>query len=97
MKSNRTIAISLEDKVKGKLIQINQLSSLYSAPAKVYLKGIEFPMKLMKKVFKNEDESEGILYLITNEMKKMASRFTKSIKNDGKLKSTTSLLNQMPP
>lgn len=70
VKSNRTIALSLEDKLKGKFIQINQLSSLDSTPVEVYLKGIEFPMKLMKKVFKNEDESEGILYLITNEMKK---------------------------
>ena len=46
------------------------MSSLNSNPIEVYLKGIEFPMKLMKKVFKNEDESEGVLYLITNEMKK---------------------------
>ena len=70
VKSNRTIATSYENKIKGKFIQINQLSSLDSNPIEVYLKGIEFPMKLMKKVFKNEDGSEGILYLITNEMKK---------------------------
>jgi IS4 transposase len=70
VKSNRTIATSLENKMKGKFIQINQLSSLDSNPIEVYLKGIEFPMKLMKKVFKNEDGSKGILYLITNEMKK---------------------------
>ena len=70
VKSNRTIALSFQDKVKGKFIQINQLSLLDSTYIEVYLKGIEFPMKLMKKIFKNEDGTEGILYLITNVMKK---------------------------
>ena len=36
---------------------------------KIYLKGIEFPVILQKKVFKNENNSEGVLYLITNDLK----------------------------
>jgi hypothetical protein len=38
------------------------LSSLDFNPIEVYLKRIEFPMKLMKKVFKNEDGAKGGQY-----------------------------------
>lgn len=34
----------------------------------VYFEGIDFPLSLTKKVFKNKDESQGTLYLISNEI-----------------------------
>ena len=34
----------------------------------VWLKGINFPITLVKKVFKNEDGSTGILYLASNDL-----------------------------
>ena len=70
MKSNRTVALSFQDKIKGNFIQIEKLSLEDLTPVDIYLKGISFPMRLMKKSFKNEDDSVGILYLITNDLKK---------------------------
>ena len=53
---------------------LNKMDIIYSledlTPVDIYLKGISFPMRLMKKSFKNEDDSVGILYLITNDLKK---------------------------
>ena len=40
----------------------------------VYLKDISFPVKLLKKVFTNEDGSTGILYLISNDLSIDADR-----------------------
>lgn len=70
VKSNRTVALSHDDKIKGNFIQIDKLSLEDSGIIDVYLKGISFPLRLMKKSFKNADESVGILYLITNDLKK---------------------------
>ena len=69
VKSNRTIALSFEEKIKGNFIQIDKLSLEDLKPVDVYLKGISFPMRLMKKSFKNADDTTGILYLITNDLK----------------------------
>ena len=40
----------------------------------VYLKDISFPVKLLKKIFTNEDGSTGILYLISNDLSIDADR-----------------------
>lgn len=99
VKSNRTIALSYEDKLKGKFIQIDKLTLEDSVLIDIYLKGIEFPMKLMMKSFTNEDGSTGILYLLTNDLKNNGNKiyeiyqkrwkieiFHKSIKSNTALK-----------
>jgi hypothetical protein len=68
IKSNRTVAVSYSHKKQGLFQKVSSLKLSKNSSLKVYLKGIEFPMKLLKKVFKNENGSEGILYLITNDM-----------------------------
>lgn len=40
----------------------------------VYLKGLDFPVRLLKKVFKNENGSTGVLYLVSNDMTSSAER-----------------------
>jgi hypothetical protein len=37
--------------------------------AKVYLEQVEFPLLLVKQVFKNEDGAEGVLYLVGSDPK----------------------------
>lgn len=72
----------------------------------MYLKGLDFPVQLIKKVFKNEDGNTGTLYLVTNDFSIDADRayevyqkrwrieeFHKSIKqNAGLAKSPTKIV-----
>lgn len=68
IKSNRTVALSAEDKEHGQFQQVRHLALEAEQAKTVYLKGIDFPLQLLKKVFKNEDGSEGVLYLVTNDL-----------------------------
>ncbi len=34
----------------------------------VYLRGLDFPVRLLKKFFKNENGSTGVLCLVSNDM-----------------------------
>lgn len=68
IKSNRTLALSLKDKIKGQFQQVKSLNLKDGQSIKVWLKGIEFLVILIKKVFINEDNSTGILYLVSNDI-----------------------------
>lgn len=68
VKSNRTVALSLDAKKRGQFHQIGHLKLEPGQATPVYLKGVAFPVLLQKKVFKNEDGSEGVLYLVTNDL-----------------------------
>jgi len=68
IKANRTAALSYSEKLSGHFHKVSELNLREGQLAKIYLKGIEFPMLLMKKVFTNENGSEGVLYLITNDL-----------------------------
>ena len=65
MKSNRKVALSLEDKHQGHFVRIDSLQLESDTTQLVYLKGLDFPVLLTKQVFKNKDDSEGILYLVS--------------------------------
>jgi len=68
MKSNRLVALSLEDKKQGRFVRIDSLQLEESTPQLVYLKGLDFTVRLTKQVFKNKDESEGIWYLVCSDL-----------------------------
>jgi len=68
IKSNRTLALSGEEKKLGKFQQISSLGMQDGEAKKVWLKGIAFEVLLIKKVFTNEDGSTGILYLASNDI-----------------------------
>lgn len=68
VKSNRSIAMTRDDKIKGCYQQLNSALLEDGVPQTVYLKDIKFPVQIMKKVFKNEDGSSGTLYLATNNL-----------------------------
>ena len=68
IKSNRTVALSAKDKLRGQFQQVRHLQLETGQAIKVYLKGLDFPVRLLKKVFKNENGSTGVLYLVTNDL-----------------------------
>ncbi len=68
IKSNRTIALTKCDKLSGEFKKISELDIADNTATRVYLKGIDFPVNLIKKVFTNENGSTGTLYLISNDL-----------------------------
>jgi hypothetical protein len=68
IKSNRKIALSKTDKLNGKYQVVSNLDVRTNTTMKVYIEGIDFPVLLIKQIFKNGDGSEGILYLITSDL-----------------------------
>jgi hypothetical protein len=67
LKSNRKVALSLADKHQGRFVSVDTLELEANAPTTIYLEGVDFPMLLVKQVFVNEDDSTGILYLVTSD------------------------------
>src|SRR5262249_27808254 len=61
IKSNRCIAMTLHDAKSGQFQQVNSLDWKDGDSSTVYLKDVAFPVKLLKKVFTNEDGSTGTL------------------------------------
>ncbi len=66
LKSNRTVALSKEDKEKGKYQRIDSLR-LEGRTMSVYLKKYEKPILISKQVFKNGDGATGALYLASSD------------------------------
>lgn len=66
LKSNRLVALSEQDKQKGKWINIKSLD-LEQIPKGVWLKGFDFPLSLTRQVFKNGD-NVAYLYLISSDL-----------------------------
>lgn len=68
VKSNRTVALTKEDKISGEFQQVSKLDMDDGESKQVWLKDVKFKVTLVKKVFKNEDGSTGILYLASNDL-----------------------------
>lgn len=74
IKSNRTLALSENDAKNGRYQQVRTLELEADVAHTVWLKGLDFPVRLLKKVFKNENGSTGILYLVSNDILSSAER-----------------------
>jgi len=68
LKSNRKVALSADDKSKGKYQRIDQLEVPEGSTQIIYLEGVPFPLHLVRQVFTNEDFSTGVRYLVTNDL-----------------------------
>jgi len=68
VKSNRTVALSADDAKKGLHQSLKSLELEEDIAYTAWLKGLAYPVQLIKKVFKNEDGSSGILYIVSNDM-----------------------------
>lgn len=68
LKRNRTVALSESDKAQGRYQRIDQLDLPEGTTRRIYLKGVPFPLQLLRQVFTNEDDSTGIRYLVTSDL-----------------------------
>jgi hypothetical protein len=68
VKLNRRFALSKEDKEKGRYQSVESLTLEPNKVYLVYVEQLDFPLLLVKQVFKNEDGREGVLYLVTNDV-----------------------------
>lgn len=68
LKSNRTFAVSKEDKLNGKFTAVSDLAWEENIPKTGYLRGMDIPLKITRQTFTNEDKSIGILYLATSDL-----------------------------
>ena len=67
IKSNRTLALSEPDKRDGQFVKVSELDLAVGQRRLVYLKGLDFPVMLVKQVFTNKDGSTGTLYLVSSD------------------------------
>jgi len=59
LKSNRKVALSTEDKLRGRFQAVATLSPEPNTVREIYLEGVEFPLTLGKQIFTNEDGGTG--------------------------------------
>lgn len=67
IKTNRLVFLTKQEKKRGKFQQADTLEIQVGEAVKIFLKDLPFPVILVKQVFRNEDGSEGILYLVCND------------------------------
>lgn len=68
LKSNRKVALSVDDKVNGVYQRIDQLDIPEGTTLTIYLEGVKFPLLLVRQVFTNEDDSTGVRYLVSSDL-----------------------------
>jgi hypothetical protein len=67
LKTNRKVALSLDDKKQGRYVRVDSLELEADTILTIYLEGVDFALHLVKQVFTNEDGSSSILYLVTSD------------------------------
>ena len=65
IKKNRKTAVVNEDGVKGKSAGADEAVFRTDLPTEIYLKGVDFPVFLVKQVFKNKDGGTGVMYPVS--------------------------------
>lgn len=73
IKSNRKVALTLQDKQNGKFIKISELGWDEADKRVVYPKDLDFPVVVAKQVFTNKDGSFGELHIVSNDLDLTAS------------------------
>ena len=68
LKTNRKVALSLADKQNGKYQTVSDLDLEQGHVSTIYVEGLDVPLQLTKLIFKNEDDSEAAVYLVTNDL-----------------------------
>ena len=68
VKINRKVALSLERKKRGEYEQVGTLELQPNTTRRVYVEQVPFALLLVKQVSKNEDGSEGVLYLVSSDL-----------------------------
>lgn len=72
-KCNRLAALSEADKQAGRWTRIEALACP-DRPLRVWLRGMDYPVLLLKQVFTNEDGSQGVRYLVASDLTLSATK-----------------------
>ena len=72
LKSSRTVALSYEAKRQGTCSRLDALNLPESQAVRGYLRGLDFPVLLVRQVFTNKDGSTGVLYLACSDLERDA-------------------------
>ena len=76
LKSNRKVALSSADKRRGLYQTVDTLVFKNHTVREVFLEGVDFPLLLTKQVFVNDDNSTGVLYLVSSDTTLTAEQIT---------------------
>jgi hypothetical protein len=68
LKTNRKVALSLEDKKQDRYARVDKLAIEPDTVLTIYLEGVDLPLHLVKQIFTNGDGSIGILYLVISDL-----------------------------
>lgn len=68
IKNNRLVALTEKDQLARQYQQVKELPIQKDRAIAVWLKGLDYPVRLVKRVFTNKDGSKGELYVITNDL-----------------------------
>lgn len=68
VKTDRHIAMSMKEKLEGKFKRVDEQDIPTNQTVTVYLRGLDFPVLLVKQIFTNKDGSHGVLYAVTNNL-----------------------------
>ena len=68
LKSNRKVAFAPQPKKKGQWHALDSLDFDAHPLPTLYLDGVPFPVRVIRQVFTNEDDSRGVLYLCTSDL-----------------------------
>lgn len=66
IKENRKVALSEKKLTAGEFVKIKDLEP--GVDVLVRLEGVDFPLRFVRQVFKNEDGSTGVLYLVSSDI-----------------------------
>jgi len=77
LKTNRKVSIfNSSSKDKKEYVPVKSLELKENIPIKIWLKGYHTPLLLCKQVFKNKDNSTGVLYLVASDLTATYSKVT---------------------
>lgn len=68
LKDNRLVALSEEDRKKKRFVRVDELDFPEQTAVRGWLKGSEQAILLVRQVFKNQDDSTGILHLACSDL-----------------------------
>jgi hypothetical protein len=77
IKENRKMALSVEDKQRGRYQAVNSPELPEGVTLKIWLGAVDFPVLLSKEVFTNKDGSAGVRYLVTSDLTVSCDRMTR--------------------
>jgi hypothetical protein len=68
LKDNRLIALSQEDRKKKRFTRVDELDFAEHTPVRGWLKGYAKEVLVVRQVFKNKDDSTGVLHLVCSDL-----------------------------